>query len=59
MSIIDPIKLKNMTAGDDDLVADLAIMFVRKLPELKAQMRIGIETGDACLLYTSPSPRDS
>ena len=65
MSIIDPIKLKNMTAGDDDLVADLAIMFVRKLPELKAQMRIGIETGDAdavesgaCLLYTSPSPRD-
>ena len=47
MSIIDPIKLKNMTAGDDDLVADLAIMFVRKLPELKAQMRIGIETGDA------------
>ena len=42
MSIIDPIKLKNMTAGDDDLVADLAIMFVRKLPELEAQMRIGL-----------------
>ncbi len=47
MPIIDPIKLKNMTAGDDDLAADLAIMFVRKLPELRAQMRIGIETGDA------------
>jgi len=47
MPIIDPIQLKKMTAGDDDLVADLAIMFVQKLPELKARIRIGIETGDA------------
>ena len=47
MSIIDPNKLQNMTAGDADLLADLAIMFVRKLPELKAQMRVGIESGNA------------
>lgn len=46
MPIIDPIKLQNMTAGDSDLVADLAIMFVQSLPELKAQIRIGIESGD-------------
>ena len=47
MPIIDPIKLQKMTAGDDDLVADLAIMFVQKLPELKARIRIGIESGNA------------
>lgn len=47
MPIIDPIKLQKMTAGDDELVADLAIMFVQKLPELKARIRIGIESGDA------------
>lgn len=47
MPIIDPKKLQTMTAGDSDLVADLAIMFVRKLPALKARIRIGIESGNA------------
>lgn len=46
MTIIDPTKLQNMTAGDSALVADLAIMFVQRLPELKARIRIGIESGD-------------
>ncbi|QEG23027.1 Hpt domain-containing protein [Mariniblastus fucicola] len=46
MSIIDHNKLQTMTAGDEDLIADLAIMFVQRLPALAARIRIGIETGD-------------
>ena len=46
MPIINPTELQKMTAGDDDLVADLAIMFVKYLPGLKALIRIGIESGD-------------
>lgn len=46
MPIIDSKQLQKMTAGDDDLVADLAIMFVKYLPDLRAKIRIGIESGD-------------
>lgn len=47
MPIIDSTQLKKITAGDQELIADLAIMFVQNLPELKARIRIGIESGDA------------
>ena len=46
MPIIDQNELNKMTAGDSDLVADLAIMFVKQLPELEARIRIGIENGE-------------
>jgi len=36
-----------MTAGDDDLLADLAIMFVQLLPDLESRIQFGIENNDA------------
>ena len=47
MPIINQNELHKMTAGDADLVADLAIIFVKQLPQLQARIRLGIETHDA------------
>lgn len=46
MPVIDENELTRMTGGDDELVADLAIMFVQQLSQLKARVRIGIENGN-------------
>ena len=29
-----------------------------KLEQLRQEIKLGLNSGDACLLYTSPSPRD-
>lgn len=46
MPIINQNELQKMTDGDMDLVADLAIMFVQKLPEILARIRNGYNSGD-------------
>jgi len=47
MPIINHNELQRMTGGDQELLADLAVIFVRQLPELQARIRIGTETGNA------------
>jgi HPt (histidine-containing phosphotransfer) domain-containing protein len=47
MSVIDQTALEKMIACDEELLADLAIMFVQLLPDLEARLRIGIENGVA------------
>lgn len=53
MSIIDPVSLQKMTAGDEELLADVAVIFVRLLPDLKARLRIGVEHQDAGEIETA------
>ncbi len=47
MPLIDPIQLDQMTAGDDELLADLSVMFVKLLPEIESRVRLGLINGDA------------
>lgn len=43
MPVIDLQTLEKMTAGDSELLADVAVIFVRSLPELESKIRFGIE----------------
>lgn len=47
MPIIDPNALNNVTQGDDELLADLATMFVQFLPDMEARLRLAVESDDA------------
>lgn len=46
MKYIDKSKIEKLTNGDDWLVADLAVMFVKSLPELESSIRFGIDHGE-------------
>lgn len=47
MKIIEPATLEKMTAGDAELLADVAVIFVRLLPDLDARLRYGIENRES------------
>ena len=53
MTIINPEALEKVTAGDKELLADVAVLFVRLLPELEARMKFGIENGELNEVATS------
>ncbi|WP_372894404.1 Hpt domain-containing protein [Stieleria sp.] len=52
MPLIDSIALDTMIAGDEELLADLATMFVQFLPDLEARLRLAIETQAASEVET-------
>ena len=41
------VTLEKMTAGDAELLADVAVIFVRLLPDLDARLRYGIENRES------------
>lgn len=47
MATIDLHALNKMIGDDQELLADVAIMFARSLPEMKARLRFGIENREA------------
>lgn len=47
MLAINPEALERITCGDQDLLADLAMLFVQLLPDIECRLRVGIENHDA------------
>ena len=47
MSVIDSTALDNMIGGDEELLADLATMFIQFLPDVEGRIRVALENRDA------------
>lgn len=53
MPVINQAELQKMIGGDEDLLSDLAIMFVKLLPDLESRIRFGIENHDSAEVESS------
>lgn len=53
MPIIDKTELQNVIGGDENLLADLAIMFVHSLPDLEARIQVGVDNHAANEIETA------
>ena len=52
MSVIDSAALEKMIGEDEELLADLAVMFVQFLPDVEGRLRVGLETRDHELIQS-------
>ena len=50
MSVIDNAALQKVIGQDEELLADLAVMFVQFLPDVEGRLRVGLENRDCTLI---------
>lgn len=47
MAVIDQVALSEFYRGDEEMLADVATMFVQFLPDMESRLRLAVEDGDA------------